>query len=112
VTGLILGGETLPISSFQNRLFDWSQESISKVQARKGIYEFYDSLEMVIFVGASQNVLETLQHYYDTGFSDNPCLRDATNFRVEYVDNPEWSLKEHIHVHKSTSGGTMPECMK
>ncbi len=102
----------MPISSFQNRLFDWSQESIAKIQARKGVYEFYDSLEMPIYIGASQNVLETLTNYYNTGFSENPCLRDATNFRVEYVENPEWSLKEHIHVHKTTSGGAMPDCMK
>lgn len=102
----------MPISAFQNRLHDWSQESVSKIEARKGLYEFYDTLEMVLFVGASQNLRETLQHYYTTAFSENPCLREATNFRVEYVENPEWSLKDHIHVHKTTSGGTMPDCMK
>jgi hypothetical protein len=102
----------LPISAFQNRLFEWSQESIAKTQARKGIYEFYDSLEMPIFIGATMNVQETLTNYYNTGFSDNPCLRDATNFRVEYVEDPTWALKDHINIHKTTSGGQMPDCMK
>jgi len=108
----LLGGKTLPISAFQNRLFDWSQESVSKVDTRKGLYEFYDSLEMVIFIGASQNLRETLQQYYDTAFSGNPCLRDTQNFRVDYVENPDWALKDHINVHKTTSGGQMPDCMK
>lgn len=102
----------MPISSFQNRLWEWSQESINAIEKRAGVYEFYDSLEMILFIGIGDNVQEAIQNHYNSGFADNPCLRETTHFRVEYAENPANSLKHHITVFKSTSGGTMPECMQ
>ena len=102
----------MPISSFQNRLYEWSQESIDKIEGRTGIYEFYDSLEMIIFLAATTNIKNSLQEHYNSGFADNTCMRETTHFRVEYTDKAELSLKQHITVYQSTSGGTMPDCMQ
>jgi len=102
----------MPISGFQRPLLEWRQESINKVEARPGVYEFYDNLEFIIFIGGSNNIKETLQNFYNTGFSQKPCLRIATHFRCEYMDKWEGPLNNHMIVFKSTSGGTMPDCMK
>jgi hypothetical protein len=102
----------LPISSFQCRLWEWSQESISKIEKRAGVFEFYDSLEMEIFIGTSSNIQATLMEYYNSGFADNPCLRETTHFRVEYSDKPDVSIKHHKTVYQSTHGGQLPECMQ
>jgi excinuclease UvrABC nuclease subunit len=106
------GGNRLPISSFQNRLWEWAQESIDKIEKRPGVYEFYDSLEMIIFIGTATNLQAQLQEYYNDGFANNPCLRETTHFRVEHAENPPQNLKHHITVYQSTSGGTLPECMQ
>jgi hypothetical protein len=107
-----MGEAHLPISSFQNRLWEWHQDSISKIEKRAGVYEFYDSLEMIIFIAVTQNLNATLQELYNGGFADNPCLRETTHFRVEYTDKPEANLKHHITVYQSTSGGSLPDCMQ
>jgi hypothetical protein len=103
---------SLPISGFQRPLLDWRQESINKVEPRPGVYEFYDSLEFIIFVGGTNNLRETLQNFYNTGFSARPCLRGGTHFRTEYTDKWESALYNHMVVFKATSGGQLPECNK
>ncbi len=102
----------LPISGFQRPLMEWRQESINKVEPRPGVFEFYDSLEFIIYIDGSSNIRETLQNLYNSGFASNPCLRKATHFRFEYVDKWQSALNNHFIVHKSTSGGNMPECNK
>jgi len=102
----------MPISSFQNRLWEWGQEHIGKIEKRGGLFEFYDTLEMIIFIGISTNLQAKLLELYNGGFADNPCLRETTHFRVEYTDKSETTLKHHLTVYQSTSGGTMPECMQ
>ncbi len=102
----------MPISGFQRPLAEWRQESINKVEPRPGVYEFYDNLEFIIFIGGSNNIRETLQNFYNTGFSARPCLRGATHFRWEYIEKWEGALNNHFVVHKATSGGQMPECNK
>jgi len=91
---------------------EWRQESINKVEARPGIFEFYDSLEFIVYIEGANNIKEVLQSYYTTGFAQRPCLRQATHFRFIYDDKWESSLKNHFVVFKSTSGGTMPDCNK
>jgi len=102
----------LPISGFQRALMEWRQESINKVEARPGVFEFYDSLEFILYIDGSNNIKETLQNFYNTGFSQKPCLRQATHFRFEYDDKWPSSVRNHFVVFKATSGGTMPECNK
>ena len=102
----------MPISSFQNRLWEWAQESFEKIEKRAGVYEFYDSLEMIIYIGTAPNLQARLLEFYNDGFASNPCLRETTHFRVEYTDKPDQNLKHHITVFTSTSGGSMPECMQ
>lgn len=106
------GGMSIPISGFQRPLYAWTQESIDKVETRGGVFEFYDQYEMIIFIGASDNMKETIQQMYNSGFADKPCLNQTTHFRVEPADKPELAFKNHMIVFKSTSGGQPPECMQ
>jgi len=100
----------MPISGFQRPLMTWSQESINKVEPKAGVFEFYDQYELVIYVASATNVREALQNFYNTSFSQRPCLRQATHFRWEYTDKIENALLNHMIVFKSTSGGAPPEC--
>ena len=105
-------GKEMPISGFQRPLAVWSQESINKVEPRPGVFEFYDQYELVIYLMGAPNLKEALQNLYNSGFANKPCLRQATHFRWEYVDKFETAVNNHMIVFKSTSGGTLPDCMK
>lgn len=100
-----IGVKCMPISG---EMYAWGSRA-RNVPGQPGVYAFFDSVKVLIYIGASVNLRERFANYLETSFSDDPRKRDTRYYKRELTSEQENRMKELLdeYIHKH---GRLPKC--
>ena len=86
------------------------QRLIVLERPKPGVYELASASREILYIGASQNILERLmQHLAEKG-KGKDCFGDVAYFRVKYVDDCDASLRHLLWEYAAVHQGHLPPC--
>ena len=88
--------------------FVWGEKA-KNVDAKPGVYIFYDKNGDVIYIGQSENLKERFTTYFATNFENNACKQNTVEYQREFTTNHEEREKQLLEFSKRKFG-RLPPC--
>ena len=92
--------------------YAWNESNAKAITEESGVYGLFESKteESLIYIGSTSNLRERFTHYWQTGFSEDPCKKTTKWYKREITDSYKGRERELLEQYAKEHDSNLPKC--